>query len=569
MKANVYLSKMSLRMPTQWVQPLLMVFLLFSGLTVSAQNNPPVADNEGRTTPEDIPLAATSSAPGTSNNLLTGDTDPDAGQTLIITQFDVNGTTTPAGSSFLIPNIGTITINANGSYAFAPVANYNGAVPVITYTVSDGNGGTATGTLTLTVTPVNDNPAVLSPSLSTLEDSPLRLSGSFTDVDGGNGIFTYTITVTAGSGTLTASSVGNVTVTSGSSNSVTLTGTMADINAYMGSTATQPVFTQARPDQNSTCGGSFQITTDVSDNGNTPGPPRTDRNVRNLIITAVADRTNDNVGTIPAGTSKTFNVLTGTNGATADSFEDPNRAITAINGTAVTSGQTVTLANGNSIVVNSDGTIAFTAGSTSGTQTFTYTVTSPASGCTETATVTANVSGPLPVELTRFEASGVENRKALLTWVTASERNAAYFTVQHSLTARDWAEIGRVDAHGTTSQRNTYTFTDPNPAGGVNYYRLLQVDHDGSAQLSPVRSVVLTGGLRVQVSPNPASSILYIKGENLQTATIVSQTGREIGRYDIRETGIDIRSLTPGWYLVVVTAKSGAQQAVRMLKEAR
>lgn len=546
-----------------------MVFLALSGRAVFAQNSPPVADNEVRTTPEDVPLQVTTSAPGTTNNLLTGDTDPDPGQTLTITQFEVSGTTAQAGSSFLIPNIGTITINANGSYAFAPAANYNGSVPVITYTVSDGNGGTATGTLTITVTAVNDTPQLNTPSMNVPEDSQLRLSGSFTDVDGGNGIFTYTITVTAGSGTLTASSAGNVTVTTNSPTSVTLSGTMADINAYMGSTATQPVFTQARPDQNSSCGGTFQIITDLNDNGNTPGPPRTDRQVRNLLIQAVADRTNDNVGTIPAGTSKTFNVLTGTNGATADSFEDPNRVITAINGTPVTSGQTVTLANGNSIVVNSDGTIAFTAGSTSGTQTFTYTVTSPASGCTETATVTANVSAPLPVELSRFDASGIENKKVFLTWVTESERNAAYFAVQHSLTARDWKEIGRVDAHGTTGKRNTYAFTDPNPAGGANYYRLLQVDYDGTAELSPVRSVVLAGGIRVQVLPNPASSILYIKGENLQSATIVSQAGREIGRYEIRESGIDIRSLAPGWYLVVVMTKSGAQQSVRMLKEAR
>ncbi|QDE29861.1 cadherin-like domain-containing protein [Shewanella polaris] len=44
-----------------------------------------------------------------------------------------------------------------GVYTFTPVANYNGAVPVITYTLTDGSGANDTSTLSLTVTPVNDD----------------------------------------------------------------------------------------------------------------------------------------------------------------------------------------------------------------------------------------------------------------------------------------------------------------------------------------------------------------------------------------------------------------------------
>jgi len=52
--------------------------------------------------------------------------------------------------------VGTISINSNGAYSFTPALNYNGPVPVITYTLSDGVGATDTSTLTINVTPADD-----------------------------------------------------------------------------------------------------------------------------------------------------------------------------------------------------------------------------------------------------------------------------------------------------------------------------------------------------------------------------------------------------------------------------
>jgi len=53
-----------------------------------------------------------------------------------------------------------LTINADGSYGFVPAPDYNGPLPAVSYTVSDGT-ATRTGTLALGVTPVNDAPAVV------------------------------------------------------------------------------------------------------------------------------------------------------------------------------------------------------------------------------------------------------------------------------------------------------------------------------------------------------------------------------------------------------------------------
>ena len=48
-------------------------------------------------------------------------------------------------------------IGANGAYTFTPDANYNGTVPTVSYTVTDGSGNNVTSTLNISVTPVNDN----------------------------------------------------------------------------------------------------------------------------------------------------------------------------------------------------------------------------------------------------------------------------------------------------------------------------------------------------------------------------------------------------------------------------
>uniref|UniRef100_UPI0013EFB7F2 Ig-like domain-containing protein n=1 Tax=Legionella moravica TaxID=39962 RepID=UPI0013EFB7F2 len=72
-------------------------------------------------------------------NLLTGTSSVDG--PVSVTQFSVAGDVTVynPGDMATISGIGTLRIDANGAFSFIPVANYNGAVPVVTYTMSDGS----------------------------------------------------------------------------------------------------------------------------------------------------------------------------------------------------------------------------------------------------------------------------------------------------------------------------------------------------------------------------------------------------------------------------------------------
>ncbi len=150
-------------------------------VTITSVNDAPVPTPDTNTVPEDTVATG---------NLLTNDTDSDS-PTLSVTQFVVNGTTvtvTPATpGSTTITGVGTITISSNGAYTFTPVADFNGTVPQVTYTVSDGSGtptATATSTLDITVTPVNDPPVATPITATGNEDAtsiPVSLLG--TDVD--------------------------------------------------------------------------------------------------------------------------------------------------------------------------------------------------------------------------------------------------------------------------------------------------------------------------------------------------------------------------------------------------
>lgn len=102
-----------------------------------------------------------------SGNLLVNDSDAD-GQPLSITGFAVNGVAGSfnPGDRATLAGVGTLQINADGSYLFTPDSNYHGNVPVVTYTVSDGQGGTASATLTLSV---NAAPVAVDDGLQTVQ----------------------------------------------------------------------------------------------------------------------------------------------------------------------------------------------------------------------------------------------------------------------------------------------------------------------------------------------------------------------------------------------------------------
>lgn len=116
---------------------------------------------------------------------------------------------------------------------------------------------------------------------------------------------------------------------------------------------------------------------------------------------------------------------------------------------------------------------------------------------------------PLPVQLVGF--TGVtQGKRVQLSWQTASERHSAFFAVEASADGQQYHPLGQVAAAGASTQLQQYRFTDPTALAGVRYYRLRQVDREGTSSYSPVVTMQ-TDAPPVQVFPNPATDQLTVQ----------------------------------------------------------
>lgn len=120
---------------------------------------------------------------------------------------------------------------------------------------------------------------------------------------------------------------------------------------------------------------------------------------------------------------------------------------------------------------------------------------------------------PLPIDLVSFTARSERNGTVQLEWATASEWDNLYFDVERSDDVSNWTVIGRVDAVGHSNALVQYDAIDDLPLRGTNYYRLRQVDLDGSSTTSHVAvvEVLRLGNDPFTVYPNPATEGVFIR----------------------------------------------------------
>ncbi len=121
-------------------------------------------------------------------------------------------------------------------------------------------------------------------------------------------------------------------------------------------------------------------------------------------------------------------------------------------------------------------------------------------------------TGPIPVEFTTF-AANVAGEKIELTWETATETNNKGFEVERSSDDVSFASIGFTDGNGTSAEAHSYSFVDHHATSGTYYYRLKQVDFDGTSAYSEVVEVefVPTEFSLGQNYPNPFNPATKIK----------------------------------------------------------
>ncbi len=180
-------------------------------------------------------------------------------------------------------------------------------------------------------------------------------------------------------------------------------------------------------------------------------------------------------------------------------------------------------------------------------------------------TITPEQIVTFPVDLTEFTGRAT-NRGVELYWATATELNNDFFALEYrSGASEQFEEIGQVQGKGTTNSPKSYRYLHTRPAQGLNYYRLRQVDFDGSTAYSPLISVYFDRKEVQSVSlfPNPVDDLLQIRivgtTSNL-IGRVINTQGSVVRQQSLEEQGaLPLGDLPAGLYYIQLFDDRGGQ----------
>lgn len=179
----------------------------------------------------------------------------------------------------------------------------------------------------------------------------------------------------------------------------------------------------------------------------------------------------------------------------------------------------------------------------------------------------------LPVELAHFTAFS-KGSTVELQWLTASEDQNDYFMIERSADGQAFEGIGEADGKGTTAVETSYAYTDARPLDGNSYYRLKQVDEDGSHTYSSIVAVTREGNaVASTIYPSITTDYLQLDlalDNTVKAALVLDMMGRQLIQKPIdngdRQHSVDVRGLSIGTYILVLLDEQGRRQATRFMK---
>jgi hypothetical protein len=167
----------------------------------------------------------------------------------------------------------------------------------------------------------------------------------------------------------------------------------------------------------------------------------------------------------------------------------------------------------------------------------------------------------LPIKLLSFDAIPNYTKNTVsLEWVTTSEINNDYFSLEKSVDAVNWKAFSQIAGGGNSNTVLNYSTIDVNPYAGGSYYRLKQTDFDGKTSYSGIRAVNFKRGIKLLIYPNPAKNnvTVEIEGGEKMKVMIKNSLGQElkiVPRIEKNHFVYDTSNLSNGIYFVVITGK--------------
>lgn len=172
----------------------------------------------------------------------------------------------------------------------------------------------------------------------------------------------------------------------------------------------------------------------------------------------------------------------------------------------------------------------------------------------------------LPVKWVSFAARPMD-RAVYLEWVTGSESDNQFFTLERSRDGKTYQALTSIPGAGTSNEQLSYSYVDEHPISGSNYYRLRQTDYNGYSDYSRVvKADINIPQAKWTLSPNPASSFLeistYVPSNESGTLSVFDMFGKQVLAKPVNLsdgqnlTSLDVSGLNSGCYFILLVGSN-------------
>ena len=176
-----------------------------------------------------------------------------------------------------------------------------------------------------------------------------------------------------------------------------------------------------------------------------------------------------------------------------------------------------------------------------------------------------------------FDAHYNDKLEVKLAWVTTAEEKGFVYEIERSADGENFEKIGSVPGNGPEKVLNHYSFTDPNPRNGHNFYRVKQIDNLSDTYFSDVRMVLMKMDelQELIVYPNPIKNNTFTLEtmepfEKAVTLEIISSSGKLLNKIDIDagaiQQKVDLTQFPAGLYFIQIRYNSNKVKVLKISK---
>jgi len=190
-----------------------------------------------------------------------------------------------------------------------------------------------------------------------------------------------------------------------------------------------------------------------------------------------------------------------------------------------------------------------------------------------TEAVTQYTGSSLPVNLLSFNGS-INDSKTILKWATLSESTSNGFDIERSIDSKNFEKIGNVVSGISSNSNKNYSYTDVDPASGINYYRLKEWDLNGSFKYSNTINVHYAKvPFELKIFPNPSADHIIVQANDLLKSDVhimlTNVSGQTVANRTIAQGStlsiIETATLYAGDYILTAFDANGYKKSFKVV----